>query len=391
MKNVYQIKMDLEYKELTNKEQKKNTIIDKIIYLLGNKGDKVVHLKDLYKSLSSHTEASIRGNLNRHISKMKENALIKRVVKYDKNGKELKGYYTLNEIIKVSKDNNDGKLLVTYAVTHNLNGQELSAFYKDYKIDTTDCDVDCGQYIKSQNFETEDSLSARLDNLAGVSINSDAKDVLRKIEDEVFDLLITDPPYRVISGGKPKKKGQPKGMLSKNDGKIFKHNDISFKEWLPDVYRVLKQGSHAYIFTNFLNLEELMRSSREVGFDIHNLLVWKKNNAVVNGWYMKNCEYVLMLRKGKAKRIKNAGCKTVHEFDNILGEKIHPTEKPEELLSMYITNSSSEGDWVLDPFGGSMSLARSCIKNLRKFFVIEKDKHFYKVGNNSIKNVLQSY
>lgn len=388
MENMYQVKMDLEYKVLNNKEVKKNTIIDKIIYLLGNTGDKIVHLKDLYKSLNGHTESSIRGNLNRHIKKMNENSLIKRVVKYDKNGKELKGYYTLNEIINVSRDDEDGKLILTYAITHNLNGLEVSAFYKDYKIDSTECNVECGQYINSQKFNLHDDFTVNKDKLVGMSVNADVKDILNKLKDESFDLVVTDPPYKVISGGKPKKKGQPKGILSKNDGKIFKHNDISFKEWLPDVYRVLKNGSHAYIFTNFLNLEELMKSCREVGFGIHNLLVWKKNNAVVNGWYMKNCEYVLMLRKGKSKRIKNAGCKTVHEFDNIIGEKIHPTEKPEDLLSMYINNSSSEGDWVLDPFGGSMSLARSCIKNLRKFFVIEKDKHFYEIGKKSIKNAL---
>ena len=388
MENMYQVKMDLEYKVLNNKEVKKNTIIDKIIYLLGNTGDKIIHLKDLYKSLNGHTESSIRGNLNRHIKKMNENSLIKRVVKYDKNGKELKGYYTLNEIINVSRDDEDGKLILTYAITHNLNGLEVSAFYKDYKIDSTECNVECGQYINSQKFNLHDDFTVNKDKLVGMSVNADVKDILNKLKDESFDLVVTDPPYKVISGGKPKKKGQPKGMLSKNDGKIFKHNDISFKEWLPDVYRVLKNGSHAYIFTNFLNLEELMKSCREVGFGIHNLLVWKKNNAVVNGWYMKNCEYVLMLRKGKSKRIKNAGCKTVHEFDNIIGEKIHPTEKPEDLLSMYINNSSSEGDWVLDPFGGSMSLARSCIKNLRKFFVIEKDKHFYEIGKKSIKNAL---
>lgn len=388
MENMYQVKMDLEYKVLNNKEVKKNTIIDKIIYLLGNTGDKIVHLKDLYKSLNGHTESSIRGNLNRHIKKMNENSLIKRVVKYDKNGKELKGYYTLNEIINVSRDDEDGKLILTYAITHNLNGLEVSAFYKDYKIDSTECNVECGQYINSQKFNLHDDFTVNKDKLVGMSVNADVKDILNKLKDESFDLVVTDPPYKVISGGKPKKKGHPKGMLSKNDGKIFKHNDISFKEWLPDVYRVLKNGSHAYIFTNFLNLEELMKSCREVGFGIHNLLVWKKNNAVVNGWYMKNCEYVLMLRKGKSKRIKNAGCKTVHEFDNIIGEKIHPTEKPEDLLSMYINNSSSEGDWVLDPFGGSMSLARSCIKNLRKFFVIEKDKHFYEIGKKSIKNAL---
>ena len=388
MENIYQIKMDLKYKVINNEDVKKSTIIDKVVYLLGNSKDKIFHLKDLYASLSGHTQTSIRGNINRHIKKMKENSLIKRVVKYDENGKELKGYYTLSEIITVKKDAKDGKLLVSYVATHGLNGLEVSSFHKDFKVEEKNCDVQCGKYISNTEFNDFSDFIKNKESMVGMSINADVRDIFKKIKDESFDLAITDPPYKVIAGGKPKKKGQPKGMLSKNDGKIFKHNDIEFSEWVPELFRVLKNGSHAYIFTNFLNLDKLMKVCRDVGFHIHNLLVWKKNNAVVNGWYMKNCEYVLLLRKGKSKRIKNAGSKTVHEFDNILGDKIHPTEKPEDLLSMYLENSSEKGDWVIDPFGGSMSLARSCIKTFRRFFVVEKDKTFFDVGKNSIKKVL---
>ena len=67
-------------------------------------------------------------------------------------------------------------------------------------------------------------------------------DLFKTIEDESIDLVVTDPPYRVISGGRPKIKGQPSGILKKNDGKIFEHNDINPEEWISEVYRVVKQG-----------------------------------------------------------------------------------------------------------------------------------------------------
>jgi len=89
---------------------------------------------------------------------------------------------------------------------------------------------------------------------------------------------------------------------------------------------------------------------------------------------MRNCEYVLFVRKGKAKYINNIGAsKTVHRFNNIIGNKKHPTEKPVELLEFYINNSSKEGDLVIDPFSGSGATGIACINTNRKFVLIEKE------------------
>lgn len=210
--------------------------------------------------------------------------------------------------------------------------------------------------------------------------NGDALDILVSMEDESIDLVVTDPPYKCISGGKPKSKGQPSGMLSKNDGKIFNENDIAIEDWMPQLYRVLKNGSHAYVMTNLLNLEKMMLVARQVGFEIHNLLVWEKNNATPSRWYMKNAEFTLFLRKGKAKRINNVGSKMVHRFNNILGKKVHPTEKPVELMHFYIENSSNIGDVVLDPFMGAGSTGVACLDCGRKFVGIEKDSEYFNIA-----------
>ena len=108
-------------------------------------------------------------------------------------------------------------------------------------------------------------------NLINTIINSDVLELIKKIDDESIDLVVTDPPYKVISGGKPHKKGQPSGILSKNDGKIFKHNNIKPEEWIPEIYRILKSGTHCYIMTNTINLENYLRICREVGFGLHNV------------------------------------------------------------------------------------------------------------------------
>lgn len=209
--------------------------------------------------------------------------------------------------------------------------------------------------------------------------HDDCMNVLKNISDNSIDLVVTDPPYKVISGGKPHKKGQPSGMLSKNDGKIFKYNNIKPEVWMPEVYRVLKEGTHCYIMTNTINLEDYLRIARECGFGLHNVLSWEKNNCTPSRWYMKNGEFTLFLRKGKAKAINNPGSKMIHSFDNIIGNKIHPTEKPVELMKFYIENSSSVGDIVLDPFMGSNSTGRACRELDRKFIGIEIDDEYFKV------------
>ena len=53
--------------------------------------------------------------------------------------------------------------------------------------------------------------------------------------------------------------GYPTSVLHKNDGKIFKYNDIDHEQWLKECYRVLKDNTQIYIMTNTLNLFKPLR------------------------------------------------------------------------------------------------------------------------------------
>ena len=205
---------------------------------------------------------------------------------------------------------------------------------------------------------------------------------LKMLTDGSVDLIVTDPPYKTISGGSGPAKGghaRPGGMLSKNDGKIFKHNEIKFQEYFSELYRVLKDPAHIYIMTNWLNLRRAMNLLEEVGFKIHCELTWKKQNATPSRFYMKNKEHVIFARKGAAFSINNKGSMNCHEFKNPIGNKRHETEKPVDLLKMYIENSSQPGDTVLDPFVGSGSTAQACHETGRNFIGFEIDPKYYQV------------
>ncbi len=217
-------------------------------------------------------------------------------------------------------------------------------------------------------------------------LQGDCLELMKEIPDKSIDLVVTDPPYKIIKGGDSNGKNskRPQGIL-KGSRNLFKYQNIKISDWMDELYRVLKEDSHIYIFTNLTNLKEMLDESLKTGFKIHNILIWEKNNCTPSQFYMKNCEYVLFLRKGKAKYINNIGSsKTVHKFNNIIGKKKHPCEKPVDLLQFYILNSSQENDIVLDPFMGSGSTGVACVNTNRKFIGMELDENYYQITEKRI-------
>ena len=230
----------------------------------------------------------------------------------------------------------------------------------------------------------------------------DCLEVMKDIPDKSIDLVVTDCPYHIVSGGcttgaygnkkgcgKCSIKWETKGQLYNFDnlksGKLFDNNDIEFEDWLPDLYRILKDNTHCYIMINARNLKELQQEAEKVGFKFQNILVWKKNNATPNRYYLNNCEFILMLRKGKAKNINYMGTKNVLEIPNIIGKKNHPAEKPVELMKILIENSSNKGDVVIDPFMGIGSTGVACINTNRDFIGIELDEKYFNIAEKRLK------
>lgn len=247
-------------------------------------------------------------------------------------------------------------------------------------------------------------------------INDDCMNVLKNIESESIDLVVTDCPYHIVSSGctnnavnigeytfRKDEHGNKYFSDSKHvslcgilndanshtymkDGKLFKHNDIEFSEWLPELYRVLKQGTHCYIMINPRNLKDLQTDAENVGFVFQQLLVWDKGNQTPNKYYLNAYELILMLRKGYAKNINNMGEKNILRVPNILNNKEHPTEKPTELMQIFVENSTQEGETVLDPFMGVGGVGIACKNSGRNFIGIEIDEKYFVIAKDRIEN-----
>jgi len=258
--------------------------------------------------------------------------------------------------------------------------------------------------------------------------NSDCMDIFPLLEDESIDCCVSDVPYRIMAGGtrvvyeddecggilnkRDYSKTDPKGVLGRGrriisdgtkcsnkwvkandkdiisavkDGKMFDHNDIEFSEWLPELYRVMKKGTHTYLMINGRNLKELQTEAEKVGFVFQNLLCWDKGNFTPNKYYMQGVEFILLLSKRPARNINNMGSVNLISIKNVK-DKVHPTEKPVNLMWYLLDNSVSIGDTVLDPFMGSGTTGVASKYVGANFIGIEIDKYYYEIAKDRISN-----
>lgn len=179
-------------------------------------------------------------------------------------------------------------------------------------------------------------------------ICGDCLEVMKQLPDKCVDLVLTDPPYKVISGGigPMNREGQ---VLAKNDSNIFEYNDIPIEQWLPEVNRIMKDNTQGYIFVNQLNLHHYLDELEKNNLKVHRLLIWNKQIATWTQYYMKCYEFIIFYRKGNAKRINNQSTKDILSISNPK-DKLHPTEKPVDLINVLVENSSKENDIIFDPF-----------------------------------------
>lgn len=221
--------------------------------------------------------------------------------------------------------------------------------------------------------------------------NGDCLMAMKNMADKSIDLIITDPPYKVTKRGIGKNTNT--GGLVRSElgikGKIFKHNDIKPKDFIPELYRVLKEGSHCYIMTNHVNLQEMLNTATECGFHFIKCLIWDKGNKIMGQCYMSQFEYILFLRKGKHKKINNCGTSDIISVPNKKqkdknGKNLHDTEKPVALMQVLIENSSNENDVVYDPFMGIGATGVAALNTGRRFIGIELDENYFEISKNRI-------
>ena len=214
-------------------------------------------------------------------------------------------------------------------------------------------------------------------------MQGDCLERMKEIPDGSVDLIVADPPYTMTKRGKS---CRPNWMPDNMGESVFPYNIPNVSEWFSECYRILKDGTHFYTFTNTNDIHKYLEAGKKSGFKFHNLITMIKNTGMPNRWYMKNCEIILFFRKGAAKPINDVTSRDWYkvEIPTKNTGKLHITQKPLDIVQKLVTNSSNSFDVVLDPFMGSGTTGVACVNTNRNFIGIELDENYYSIATNRI-------
>lgn len=150
------------------------------------------------------------------------------------------------------------------------------------------------------------------------------------------------------------------------------------------------------VFCEFEQQFHLIELAKRYGLNRYINLVFRKNfSAQVLKANMKvvgNCEYAVLFYRDRLPKFNNNGKMIFNCFDwprDNENEKIHPTQKPVELLKTLIEIFTDPGDVVIDPCAGSGSTLIAAIETDRKAYGFEIKQNFYKQAKEWIERIHQ--
>lgn len=197
----------------------------------------------------------------------------------------------------------------------------------------------------------------------------DCLDGLKLIPSESTSLIVADPPYF-------------QGLT--HDGKRASFSDLNiskpfFSALFNEFDRILLPGGEVYFFTDWRGYAFYYPMFDEV-FKAKNLIVWDKVSGPGNHYSFSH-ELILFSFKGSQKHKKGRNVWQIKAFSSgakkLEGEKVHPTQKPLELISKIVSQNTVEGDLVVDPFSGSGTTAHVCKLHDRRFVGFEIVEDYY--------------
>lgn len=120
--------------------------------------------------------------------------------------------------------------------------------------------------------------------------------------------------------------------------------------------------------------------------------MWEHMLMRPGNWYRGSYELIIFATNGKSKRKFGGGERDIWRIKNgavaSLINRIHPSQKPIELMAKMIENSLREGDTVLDPFMGSGTTVIACLQTGRKFIGYEIDENFFDIAVKRIEDAI---
>ena len=212
----------------------------------------------------------------------------------------------------------------------------------------------------------------------------DCLEIMGGIKDKSVDLIVTDPPYLMDYQSNRRKKEDRFDKI-KND----KGNYMLIQDYLEECHRIMKDNTAIYCFCSWHNID-FFKNEFEKHFKLKNILVWNKNNhgtGDLKGSYAPKHEFILFGHKGRT-LLREKRIADVIDCPKISSNKLtHPTEKPQDLLEIFIKQSSDEESIIFDGFMGTGSCGIAAKKLNRNFIGIELDEKYFNIAKDRLENI----
>ena len=205
-------------------------------------------------------------------------------------------------------------------------------------------------------------------------ICGDASEVLKEITSQSIDLIITDPPYFL-----PARHYETRRYFKRNFADLGILEGF-FKAIFSEIERILKPTGTFYIFCDGQSYPLFYYYSYFIAKSVRPL-IWDKLTSINGYTWRHQHELILFAEMPKAK-VRTTGdgdilrCRAVP-----IDQRMHPAQKPLELIKILILKSSEENDIILDMFSGSGTTLLAAKEVKRRFIGIELNEDYVKIAN----------
>lgn len=223
----------------------------------------------------------------------------------------------------------------------------------------------------------------------GIEIDYNLKNVacevgIKELTNNSIHCLITDPPFALDNIVKAEKTGDLKWSYNLTNTNVGDEMTLwkTYEKLIPELKRVLVEGAHFYIFLGMGWYCRLVKMLRENGFIVDDQpIIWYKERVSIpprGAHYMSSYEACLFGHKPPQKRVLFKSRPNVISIPAINpASRVHSLQKPFELLKLFIENSTSPGETVLDCFCGSGATLLAAQQLHRNSVGFELDKGNY--------------
>jgi DNA modification methylase len=256
-------------------------------------------------------------------------------------------------------------------------------------------------------------------------IHGDCLEVMKEMPSEIVDMVFFDPPYFLqLPNRKKLIRWEVKTEVESPEEywdrfSSFHEYDEFISNSLTEIRRLMKPNATIWAIGTYHNIFRIGKIMQDLGFWILNDVIWFKTNPMPN-WlgvrFTNSTETLIWAVKDKSSKkytfnkevarkycLKDFGkklaynvwripiCTGEERLKNEKGKRLHPTQKPEELLERIILISTKPNDIVFDPMAGTGTTGVVAKKHSRNFIMIEKEKKYIEAMEKRLAKSLKVY